>query len=412
MALFDIFKSSDPKLNTETKYSATRTMMAYHQPGAPIWSSRDYMSLTKNGFLKNVIAYRCIRMIAEAAASAPLRVSVDGEKLTAHPVISLLEKPNADHSGTQLLEALYGYLQTHGNAYLEGVMLGGEVRELYALRPDRISVRVGKTGWIEAYEYTVSGVKTVFPMSIADMGESENAPPILHIKLFHPLNDHYGMSPLEVAAGNIDMHNTALSWNKALLDNAARPSGALVYSGPEGAENLSSEQFERLKSELEDAYGGATNAGKPLLLDGGLDWRSMSLSPADMDFMQAKNAAAREIALAFGVPPMLLGIPGDNTYSNYREANLAFWKQTVLPLVKKTTAALTQWLRPGFSSDGIISIQCHVSDIDALSGERDALWRRVNAAQFLSDSEKRDLVGLPPKDQEERNADDQEASND
>jgi len=131
-----------------------------------------------------------------------------------------------------------------------------------------------------------------------------------------------------------------------------------------------------------------------------------------MDFMQAKNAAAREIALAFGVPPMLLGIPGDNTYSNYREANLAFWKQTVLPLVKKTTAALTQWLRPGFSSDGIISIQCHVSDIDALSGERDALWRRVNAAQFLSDSEKRDLVGLPPKDQEERNADDQEASND
>src|SRR5262249_6059682 len=150
-------------------------------------------------------------------------------------------------------------------------------------------------------------------------GAGGGVPPILHLTCFHPLDDHYGLSSLEAAAVAVDTHNAAASWNKALLDNAARPSGALVYAGPDGAV-LSDNQFQRLKRELEDTYQGAVNAGRPLLLEGGLDWKAMSLSPKDMDFMEAKHAAAREIALAFGVPPMLLGIPGDNTYSNYQEA--------------------------------------------------------------------------------------------
>ena len=97
---------------------------------------------------------------------------------------------------------------------------------------------------------------------------------------------------------------------------------------------LSDDQFERLKRELEENYQGARNAGRPLLLEGGLDWKAMSLSPKDMDFMEAKHAAAREIALAFGVPPQLLGIPGDNTYSNYQEANRVFFRATVLPFAQ------------------------------------------------------------------------------
>ena len=123
--------------------------------------------------------------------------------------------------------------------------------------------------------------------------------------MFNPLDDYYGLSPLEAAAVAVDTHNAAAKWNKALLDNAARPSGALVYAGPEGAV-MSDAQFERLKKELSDQYQGTANAGRPLLLEGGLDWKAMSLSPKDMDFMEAKHSAAREIALAFGVPPMLL----------------------------------------------------------------------------------------------------------
>jgi len=375
----------------EHKASAAKALIALHRLGQPVWTPRDYASLSRQGYEKNVIAYRCIRLVAEAAASAPLKVIENGEVLCDHPLITLITHPNTEQSGAELFESFYGYLQTAGNAYLEAVMLDGAPRELYALRPDRMKARPGKSGWAEGYEYTAGGRTVIF--SKAGAGQSGAMSPILHLKMFHPTNDHYGLSPLEAAASSVDLHNAASAWNKALLDNSARPSGALVYKGPEGAENLSNEQFERLKSELEDAYQGADNAGRPLVLDGGLEWRSMSLSPAEMDFIEAKHAAAREIALAFGVPPMLLGIPGDNTYANYREANLALWKQTVLPLVKKTAASLSNWFAPVY---GGVQVICQTSDIDALSAERDALWGRLARADFLSDDEKRAILGLAP----------------
>src|SRR5262249_8802484 len=139
-------------------------------------------------------------------------------------------------------------------------------------------------------------------------------------------------------------------------------------------------------------YQGSANAGRPLVLDGGLSWSAMSLSPQDMDFLNARASAAREIALAFGVPPMLLGIPGDNTYANYREANLALWRQTIIPLVARTADALTQWLAPPFGEDLVIGFD--LDAVPALSAEREALWSRVGAASFLSEDEKRAMLGF------------------
>lgn len=370
----------------EQKESAARPLIALSSLGQPAWTPRNYAALARAGFERNVIAYRCVRLVSEAAASAPLQVREDGAVLENHPLLDLLKRPNPDQSGAELLETFYGFLQTAGNAYLEAVSLDRTPRELFVLRPDRVKARIGSHGWPDAYDYTASG-RTVTFRKDGDIS------PILHFKLFHPTNDHYGLSPLEAASSSVDLHNAAVAWNKALLDNAARPSGALIYSGPDGAENLSKDQFDRLKSELEDAYTGVSNAGRPLVLDGGLDWKSMSLSPSDMDFIEAKNAAAREIALAFGVPPMLLGVPGDNTYSNYREANLAFWKQTILPLVKKTAAALSGWLGPQFDRAEIV---CDTVNIEALATERDAQWARIARAEFLTTDEKRSMLGLPP----------------
>jgi HK97 family phage portal protein len=122
----------------------------------------------------------------------------------------------------------------------------------------------------------------------------------------------------------------------------------------------------------------------------------MGFSPKDMDFIAAKHVAAREIALALGVPPMLLGIPGDNTYSNYAEANRSFWRQTVLPLVSRTAKALSAWLAPGFDSgSGASSLELRpdLDTVEALGSEREALWARVRDADFLTVSEKRAAVG-------------------
>ena len=157
---------------------------------------------------------------------------------------------------------------------------------------------------------------------------------------------------------------------------------------------LSDSQFERLKRELEETYQGAVNAGRPLLLEGGLDWKPMSLSPKDMDFLEAKHTAAREIALAFGVPPMLLGIPGDNTYANYQEANRVFFRGTVLPFANRIGAALAQWLAPAFG-DGV-RLAVDTDDVPALAKDRAALWEQVGKAAFLTVNEKREAIGYSP----------------
>lgn len=367
----------------ETKASRSAALLALSSAGQPAWTPRDYAALAREGFQSNAIVYRVVRMIAEAAANVPWLYFDGRNERPDHPLASLLRDPNPLESSADLFEQLYGFLLVSGNAYAEAVRVDGVPRELYALRPDRMTIVPGARGWPEAYEYNVDGRKLRYPVS-------DDQRPILHVRLFHPLNDYYGLSPMEAAANAIDVHNAAMGWNKALLDNGARPSGALVYNGPPGV-SLTTEQFERLKTELEESFQGTANAGRPLLLEGGLDWKALSVSPRDMDFIEAKAAAAREIALAFGVPPLLIGLPGDNTYSNYSEANRAFWRQCVLPLAQRMAAHMARWLGPDFGTPP--SIELDLDAIAALSEEREALWQRVGVADFLTRDEKRAATG-------------------
>jgi HK97 family phage portal protein len=361
-----------------TKASATSAMVALHTAGRPQWTSKNYAALAREGYAGNVVGYRSVRMVAEAAASVPLLIYIDGKEVNTHPLLTLLNRPNAMQTGRELLENLYAFLLVAGNAYAELVTLDDKPRELFALRPDRMAVVPSSAGWPESFEYSVGGQSLRI--------QREN---ILHVKMFNPTDDYYGLAPLEAAARSIDTHNSASAWNKSMLDNAARPSGALVFAAADGS--LTTEQFDRLKAELENTYQGAANAGRPMILEGGLDWKEMGFSPKDMEFIEAKNIAAREIALAFGVPPMLLGIPGDNTYANYAEANRSFWRQTVLPVAGRVAEGLAQLLQP--FETGTLKITPDLDQVEALAPDRDALWKRVNDAGFLSVDEKRQAVG-------------------
>ena len=374
----------------ESKASAAAPIMAFHGTGRAVWTARDAGSMARNGYEGNAIGFRAVRMVAEACAAIPIVLLENGAHMNEHPVKRLLEQPNPVQDGQTFFEALYGHLQLSGNAYVElaGVDTLGVPRELHVLRSDRMRVVPGKDGWPMAYEYQVGSKKHRW-------SNESDLRPILHLKGFHPANDHYGMSPMTAAAAAVDIHNAAAKWSKALLDNAARPSGAIVFAGKDGAGTLSEEQYQRLTDEIEKNHAGASNAGRPMLLEGGLDWRPMGYSPTDMEFLKTKDAAAREIALAFGVPPMLLGLQGDNTYSNYQEANRAFYRQTVLPLVRKTARAMACWLSqvPGVD----VRLEPDLDAVPALGTEREALWKRITAADFLDEDEKRTLLGLPPR---------------
>ena len=157
---------------------------------------------------------------------------------------------------------------------------------------------------------------------------------------------------------------------------------------------MTPDQFDRLVGEMEAQHQGARNAGRPMLLEGGLDWKPMGFSPSDMEFQKTKEAAAREIAIAFGVPPMILGIPGDATYANYQEANRAFYRLTVLPLATRVASAISDWLSD-FTGERI-TLAPDLDGIPALAAERDAQWRRISSAPFLTAAEKRALLGPAP----------------
>ena len=362
-------------------------MIALHSTGRARWTPRDYAALAREGYQQNAVAFRCVRLVAESVAAAPMLLFDGRRELDEHPFLALMNAPNPRDSGAGFLEAIASHLLIAGNAYVESALIENEPRELYVLRPDRMEIVPGANGWADAYDYSVGGKTVRFRQDRAPVA------PLLHLNSFHPLDDYYGHAPMAAAANALDIHNAAGRWNKALLDNAARPSGALVYASSDHA-RMSETQFARLKSELEDNFQGAANAGRPLLLEGGLDWKQLSLSPRDMDFIEAKAAAAREIALAFGVPPMLVGLPGDATYANYQEANRAFWRQTVTPLALRIARSLLQWLKPAWADAQGLRAEIDLDQIAALSDERKALWDRVlSAGAVLSEDEQRLALG-------------------
>ena len=351
---------------------------------AASWTVPTYAGLAREGYRRNPVVHACLRLVSQAVAAAPRLVRENGAAVSDHPLTALLARPNEAQSGSALLEALTGHLLLAGNAWVRVASLDGEARALHVLRPDRMRPLVDREGWLTGWEHQGARPERIM------LGDGP--PPVIHSALFDPLDDHLGASPLAAAAGSVDLLNAANRWNKALLDNSARPSGALVYSSTDG--NLTAEQFERLRGELESGYAGASRAGRPLLLEGGLDWKAMSLSPRDMDFLEARNGAARDVALAFGVPPMLLGIPGDNTYSNYAEAQRAFWRQTVLPLATRLLGDIAHGLNAWFGSQ--VELRVDMDALPALGPEREVLWRRVGEADFMTVPEKRAAVGLPP----------------
>ena len=342
-----------------------------------------YDQAVRDGFLTNPIAQRAVRIVSEGVGQAPMTILND----------DLAALVTATSAGQSLVETLAAQILLHGNGYVQIIKdANGRPVELFALRPDRVKIIGGSDGWPSAYEYAV-GTETVF----IPIDDDNGWPNIVQIKAMHPLDDHLGASALAASQQAVAIHNAASEWNRALLENAARPSGALVYETGDGA-GLTNEQFERLKCELEAAFSGSVNAGRPMLLDGGLKWQSMAMSPADMDFATLKSAAAREIALAFGVPPMLLGLPGDNTYSNYREANRALWRLTLLPLSEKIFAALQEGLSPWFPNS---AITVDLDRITALSEDRERLWKQVSDAEFLSRAEKRQMLGIPAEEDDQ-----------
>ena len=349
---------------------ATGPVSGWGSAGGPAdGGPRSYEVQVREAYLANPVAQRAVRLVAEGVAGVPVYAVPDG-----HPAAALL---GASGTGRALIETIAAQLLLHGNAYVQIVCdAGGAPVELYPLRPERVSVEPDAQGWPAAWLYRAGERTTRLPVT-----DGLGKPALVHLRGYHPLDDHYGLGCLGAAYGSVAIHN------------AARPSGALVYDPGEPGAALSGDQFDRLKAEMEASFSGSANAGRPMLLEGGLKWQAIGLTPADMDFVGLKAAAAREIALAFGVPPMLMGLPGDNSYANYSEANRALWRLGIVPLAEKIVGGITPALRAWWPE---LELKLDLDAIPALASDRERLWSMAAGADFLSEDEKREMLGFPP----------------
>ena len=356
----------------------------------------NFKSYATEGYQQNAIVYRCVNEIANGAASIPMKVFQGDMELEQHPLLSLLKRPNPTEAGIEYFQSLYSYLLLSGNSYALASSASNIPSELYVLRPDRIKIVGGETAVPNSYDYTLDGkVVNSYPADPVT-GQSE----VKHFKMWNPLDDYLGLSPLMAAAVDLDQHNMIAKHNVGLLMNGARPSGAIIFKPKDENGNslmLSDSQRKQVGDDLGQHFAGSKNAGRPMLLEGDFDWKEMALSPRDMDFLQHKHMAAKDIALCFGVPSQLIGIPDSQTYANVQEARLALYEETIIPLARRVESDLNEWLAPSFGDN--ITIKYDIDSIPAMTERRRRTYENVVSAVregIISRNEARDRLGLEP----------------
>jgi len=380
--------------SVETKQS---NVMVYSNVGVSSHRRDKYENYAEEGYRQNAIVYRCVNEISQGSASVEFKVFDKEVELEEHPLKALLQKPNPVMAGVEFFQCMYSYLMISGNAYVLKISAGNQPpTELYLLRPDRIRITGKDNALPDAYEYIVSGVvKEKYAVDM-ESGLSD----VKHLKIFNPLDDYYGLSPLYSASLDVDQHNLSAKHNVNLLQNGARPSGAVVFKPrDESGMNvqLSESQRQQVINDLDMRFSGSQNAGRAMLLEGDFDWKEMGLSPKDMDFLQLKNMSTRDIALCFGVPSQLVGIPDANTYSNMAEARLALYEETIIPLLKRTESDLNEWLAPMFGER--LRIQYDIDGIPAMQERRKRIYENVIRAVdsgVISRNEARERLDLEP----------------
>ena len=392
MGLFDKFfrRENEPTQRKEAPKVMFNKLNAYSSK-----TNRRYKDYAKDGYQENAIVHRCIQLISNSASAVKIDVFDNDTKLDNHELISLLERPNPLQSGVEYFASLYSFLLISGNSYLlRDTENFTPPRELYLLRPDRVEIEAGESMIPQSYKYVLEG-RTVakYPVDPKTGGAQ-----VKQIKLWSPLDDFYGLSPIMASAYNIDQHNLAGMHNVALLKNGCTPSGMLKFEPTDEtgmSTQLTDDQRARLLEDLEFRFQGTHNSGRPMLLEGNFSYQQLGLNPKDIDFLELLNLSAREIALCFGVPAQLIGIPDSQTYSNMETAKLALYEETVIPLLKRVESDLNEYLAPLYEGD--IRIQYDMDSIPAMVEKRKSIYENVVAgvqAGILTRNEARDRLGL------------------
>lgn len=304
--------------------------------------ANNYGTFAKEGYRADATCYKCISYLSRNAAQVDWGLYSDRflrNEIESHPLLDLLDRPNPDQNRADFVEDWSGTLLLSGNGFMKSEYISQSFTlttppdAIYVLRPDWTDVVPGQNGII-GYQF---GANTY---------EKTPIPPfqVAHTKYWCPDDQLRGLSPVEVASIFIDLQTAGNKWNLALMQNSARPPGTWTTD-----QILTKTDYDKLKDDLAKKYQGYKNAGTPPVLYGGLKWTQMSMSPAELDWLNSRMRNAADIANLYNLAPMLIGDTSASTYNNMDQAKLASYLDAIFPMVlNKLQAAWNRWLVPKF----------------------------------------------------------------
>jgi len=345
--------------------------------------TREYINMAT----KHSVIYRCVDRITRTIAGLPLKVYTEkgGKREQAAPddkVRLLFDRPNAHEPRYTFYWKISQALETGGVAPIEIVRQGKTPLEMYVLHPAAVRVLPDKFKYIKGYLYKPGGASVEYPLSPDQM---------LYMKYPNPNSEYEPLSPLSAAKDDIILDLNALAYNKALFKNRAIPAYALKTE-----QELEAVHIRRLKKEVAQLFGGAGKAGKTMVLEKGLEWQKIQLTPDEVQWLEGRKMTREDICAVYGVPPVIAGIydaPGAN-YANSREQEDLFWKLCIKPRLDFIEDYFNYTLLPSFTEGYMVEFLTNdilrVNPIDRNTIYKDAL---MNAR--MTPNEIRALENLP-----------------
>lgn len=381
MNLFNWFRTRDKPQN-RTAGSGFRPLFGGSSAGKAV-TERSAMQMTA--------VYACVRILAEAIAGLPLHVyryndKGGKEKAVEHPLFFLLhDEPNAEMTSFVFRETLMTHLLLWGNAYAQIIRNGrGEVVSLYPLMANRMRVDRDDNGRLY-YEYTRYGdepgkqrCETV-KLSPSD---------VLHVPGLG-FDGLIGYSPIAMAKNSIGMAMACEEFGAKFFANGAAPGGVLEHPGV-------LKDPARVRESWNATFGGSSNANKVAVLEEGMKYTPISVSPNEAQFLETRKFQIDEIARIFRIPPHMIGDLERSSFSNIEQQSLEFVKYTVGPWVMRWEQSLARSLLKGsertqylikFNLDGLLRGD-YESRMNGYATARQNGWMSANDIRELENMDR------------------------
>lgn len=345
-------------------------LMSPNLRGKAIWKEWDSQAATKEGLKSSTWVFACIYRLAKSAASArwvaERRVGDVWTPQPSSPLQNLIDNPNDHMTRQDFMERTVMSLYLAGNSLTSKVSIRGVPVELWPIFPHTITPIPGDSSrgedFISRYEFKDGSNKRNFEPN-----------DIVHVMFTDPSTLFWGMSPLQAASRTVDTDNEAVNFNKIALQNRAVADGVFSFDKP-----LSAEQWSEARSQIRDQHQGSKNARTPWVLGGGATWTQMSLTPAEMDFLESRRFTREEICAVFQVPPPLVGIYDNATLANIHTARLIFWEDTIIPLLDDLQGVFTLKIARPWGEDWRL-----VYDVSHISVLLENFIKKMDAADRL-----------------------------